>query len=394
MNLNIGLNQFIISFTGLIFILEILKNMIASEQKSKKYLKVLLETPNYIKKVKHKYYYKHIIDDDEVAEINNNQTLNFIKEIIYLSKEYGDIKENGKSIFISNLNLMIEYMKMEEFKYKLRKYFFKGANWALVLPIIMLLPSKGIVTGIFPELDEYFSRAEYYSSVLLFFIITYFVFLMVNNVVMLNINRTIVSVNYILVFFAIILLRNISLIILALIVGIIYIKCLKAYKKKSYEEQKNNEVFKMNIVIDILKNYTNIGVRDFSIWAIKFCEIDSNKFEKFVSNYESGSVRELDNLINSIDNIELKEMLEAFRNIENGMDVKTAFEYIEMEREFIKTTKKNRDDLYIKAIKMFIEIVGVIPFYVLVIINIVLPIVVMGIKELEELMDVLKGGVM
>lgn len=101
-----------------------------------------------------------------------NKFLKIFAGFSYLIKEYGDKKVNGVSLYIKNMNFIIEEIQLEILKTNQLAYWLKGLKIIVLFPLIL------------PPLIEWWARAsfpvvsEFYDSSLAFFI-KCFIFFMV-----------------------------------------------------------------------------------------------------------------------------------------------------------------------------------------------------------------------
>lgn len=159
--------------------------------------KLLKQQIYYLELLRHKYYEHNSVEDanHEVCDILNqegyfeiygqaerindiltsadsetelekyyqtapNKYLKMLAGILYITKEYGDSKNNGKSTFVSCISYLSSEIKTDIFKREKLKYALKGINLISVLPLFFFKPLRTWASGSFAPLKNfYYSKA-------------------------------------------------------------------------------------------------------------------------------------------------------------------------------------------------------------------------------------------
>ncbi|NMA67143.1 MAG: hypothetical protein GX957_13080 [Clostridiaceae bacterium] len=85
-----------------------------------------------------------------------NKYLKMLAGILYIIKEYGDTKNNGKSTFISCITYLGSEIKSDIYKREKLKYALKGMNLISVLPLFFLKPLRNWVSNCFVPLKNFY----------------------------------------------------------------------------------------------------------------------------------------------------------------------------------------------------------------------------------------------
>lgn len=115
---------------------------------------------------------------EEYYEGNPNKFLKILAGFSYMVKEYGDKKINGVSLYIKNLNYIIEEVYLEIVKKSQLEYWLKGLPVIVLLPILFPPWIENWMSSSFPASKEFFqsSTAFFLKNIIIFLIIACYVF--------------------------------------------------------------------------------------------------------------------------------------------------------------------------------------------------------------------------
>lgn len=190
------------------FIYKIIMNLLTDNNKNRQ----LLALTDYIGDIKHYYHATGMVSEafyeadsrekgkngSECKQIYNllngaepekklnifysgdsNRFVKILAGFSYLVYEYGDRKINGVSVFIKNLNYLIDEINIEVIKNNQITFWLKGLNLITIIPVVLIPLVQLLVTGMFPVVNEFYntSSAFYIQSFLIFSMIISYIFI-------------------------------------------------------------------------------------------------------------------------------------------------------------------------------------------------------------------------
>ncbi|MBQ9657628.1 MAG: hypothetical protein IJV31_02535 [Clostridia bacterium] len=106
--------------------------------------------------------YEILISDDPETELEKYYDVapnSYLKEfagISYLTKEFGDRKENGTSLYLKNINNITQEMQLEILKRDKLKHVFQSLTVISIVPVLLLEPLKNWAVGNFSFTESFY----------------------------------------------------------------------------------------------------------------------------------------------------------------------------------------------------------------------------------------------
>lgn len=94
---------------------------------------------------------------EKYYEIAPNKYLKMLAGILYITKEYGDTKVNGSSVFVRCLSYLSNEIKAELYKREKLKYALKSLNIISVVPLFFLKPLRSWASRSFAPLENFYT---------------------------------------------------------------------------------------------------------------------------------------------------------------------------------------------------------------------------------------------
>lgn len=114
--------------------------------------------------------------DEKIEQYNESAPNKFMKTfmaICYLVQRFGDNRDDGKSIYLNNLNYLKQEINMEILKREKLGYLFQSLSTIAVFPIFTLKPLENWAISNIPELKEYYNGAYGFCAVIVLFLLVF-----------------------------------------------------------------------------------------------------------------------------------------------------------------------------------------------------------------------------
>lgn len=119
---------------------------------------------------------------EKYVEVAPNRFLLLLAAICSSVKEYGDKKmEDGKSIFLKNLNYLKEELNTERIRLKRRVAAFQGKVFSVLIPLFVLKPVELWAISNMPDLKNFYSGAGGIITLALIMVVTFVCYEAINT---------------------------------------------------------------------------------------------------------------------------------------------------------------------------------------------------------------------
>lgn len=119
---------------------------------------------------------------EKYMETAPNRFLLLLAAICSSVKEYGDKKiEDGKSIFLKNLNYLKEELNEERNRLRSKQIAFTGKVFGVFIPLFILKPAEYILTVSMPDLKNFYSGAAGAVSLAVIVVTTFICYELINT---------------------------------------------------------------------------------------------------------------------------------------------------------------------------------------------------------------------
>ena len=131
--------------------------------------------------------YEVLISDDPETELEKYYDIapnSFLKEfagISYLTKEFGDRKVNGASLYLKNVNNITQEMQLEIFKRDKLNYVFQSLSVISIVPILMLEPLRSWAVSNFSFTANWYNGKSGMIVQILILLITFLSYILVRK---------------------------------------------------------------------------------------------------------------------------------------------------------------------------------------------------------------------
>ena len=210
----ITLSNYLLMFTLLIFELFMIDTLIDGSI-DKKDTNLLKEQLDFFSEIRHAYHeynmveeaiyqvsqddemdisrqgekiYEILISDDPEMELEKYYDIApnvFLKEfagISYLTKEFGDRKVNGASLYLRNINNITKEMQLEILKRDKLNYVFQSLSFISIAPILLLEPLKSWSVSNFSFTESWYNGKPGMIVQILILIITFISYVLVRKI--------------------------------------------------------------------------------------------------------------------------------------------------------------------------------------------------------------------
>ena len=210
----ITLSNYLLMFTLLIFELFMIDTLIDGSI-DKKDTNLLKEQLDFFSEIRHAYHeynmveeaiyqvsqddemdisrqgekiYEILISDDPEMELEKYYDIApnvFLKEfagISYLTKEFGDRKINGASLYLKNINNITKEMQLEILKRDKLNYVFQSLSFISIAPILLLEPLKSWSVSNFSFTESWYNGKPGMIVQILILILTFISYVLVRRI--------------------------------------------------------------------------------------------------------------------------------------------------------------------------------------------------------------------
>ena len=210
----ITLSNYLLMFTLLIFELFMIDTLIDGSI-DKKDTNLLKEQLDFFSEIRHAYHeynmveeaiyqvsqddemdisrqgekiYEILISDDPEMELEKYYDIApnvFLKEfagVSYLTKEFGDRKVNGASLYLRNINNITKEMQLEILKRDKLNYVFQSLSFISIAPILLLEPLKSWSVSNFSFTESWYNGKPGMIVQILILIITFISYVLVRKI--------------------------------------------------------------------------------------------------------------------------------------------------------------------------------------------------------------------
>ena len=131
--------------------------------------------------------YEILISDDPEMELEKYYDVapnSFLKEfagVSYLTKEFGDRKVDGASLYLKNVNNITQEMQLEILKRDKLNYVFQSLAFISVTPVLLLEPLRNWAVGSFPFTESWYNGKIGMIVQILIMVITFISYILVRK---------------------------------------------------------------------------------------------------------------------------------------------------------------------------------------------------------------------
>jgi Flp pilus assembly protein TadB len=182
-------------------------------------------------------------------------------------------------------------------------------------------------------------------------------------------------------------------VILSLVLAFIFIDIptwFLKFKKSLIVNDMLEETFTFDTIVLLLMHHSRCSVDLIIEWFEKFSNVFYNPLKVCSNELSKGSLYALNNLRDSVNYKPFKRIINRLL-IAEKIPVSKAFDSLETEREFYKYERKDENEKSITRRVSIAELVGFIPFIYVIIIYLIAPIGITAFKQLNDIMELMKG---
>ncbi|MCQ2978172.1 MAG: hypothetical protein MJ245_00030 [Clostridia bacterium] len=470
-------------------------------------VKILYQMPEMIDELKSSYYEKRMIDESlslaieglpyeisqkcekirnvltssnikiEVEKYNrecNNKFLKLLMNILYIAKEYGDKNLNEgdnktnikNSVFIKNLNYLLEEVNIEITKQNLFKMKFSGLIFVTIFPLLFInLVEKWSVSN-FEILSTFYESFAGFILKNITVLVCIFASLLIvkikdsqtnieivknkfnlkNNSIKNSKNKKLEkmigklipdkkSKQYILlsqkideakieltpdkyykdkILYCILamlcmlvmfisantyldvvtgktlFIELFSMIVIGLLATLI-VDFNIFFEKNIKKANKENEINNFRSIILILIHYSFVSAEEILVYLEKYSYIYKNEIRRCLNDYEKDGEYAISKIRNEVKEKSLKKLFRSLLQCVKNITVQQAFSFLESERDFYKEETKNKNMQEVNEKTNLAQMVSQIPYYTLILLYFITPMVYTGMKELSSLLMQIKN---
>lgn len=158
------------------------------------------------------------------------------------------------------------------------------------------------------------------------------------------------------------------------------------FQKTLRKADMQDEVFQFHTIIILLMHHKNVDVQTILQWMNQFSRAFREPITRCLNNIQNLHLA-LENLKQDVKYKEFVYIIDNLQIAGDKLDLKSAFDSLELEREFYKENRKELNkQLVNKKIEMG-KIIGFIPFYASIILYLVFPIIFVSLTNMKQIIN-------
>lgn len=163
------------------------------------------------------------------------------------------------------------------------------------------------------------------------------------------------------------------------------------FEKKLKKTDAINEINSFRCIISMIINYSFASCEEVLRYLEKYSKIFKNSIRKCLNDFENGSEYALCVMKEEVKEKGFKKIIRALIQCSRNIKIKEAFSYLESERDFYREEKKNQNAQTVNEKTNLAQMLSLIPYYVLMVLYFITPMVVTGIQEIGEMLEQIKN---
>jgi hypothetical protein len=166
---------------------------------------------------------------------------------------------------------------------------------------------------------------------------------------------------------------------------------LLLFQKSLKKVDMQDEVFQFHTIIILLMHHGNVDVQVILEWMKQFSDVFRNPIIKCLNNFH--------NPYQALQQLKADAKFKEFENIVDNLQMATdkiniisAFDSLELERDFYKDSRKEQNKHIVEKKIGMGKLIGFIPFYAVIALYLVLPLLYSSISSMTSVMTQIRGG--
>lgn len=163
------------------------------------------------------------------------------------------------------------------------------------------------------------------------------------------------------------------------------------FEKHVRKANKENEINNFRSIILILIHYPFVSAEEILLYLEKYSYIYKNEIRRCLTDYEKDGEYAINRIKNEVKEKSLKKLFRSLLQCVKNIKVSQAFSFLETERDFYKEETKNKNTQDVLEKTNLAQLISQIPYYTLVLLYFIVPMVYTGIEELGKLIAEIKA---
>ncbi|MCQ2749407.1 MAG: hypothetical protein MJ246_05460 [Clostridia bacterium] len=225
------------------------------------------------------------------------------------------------------------------------------------------------------------SPDNYYSSKIKTAIVSFLIIM----TILLEANRYLSSISYKTILLEVVVAAGLSILFT---LGI-DVKLL--FEKKLKKTEALNEINSFRCIISMITNYSFASCEEVLRYLEKYSKVFRNSIRKCLNDFENGSEYALSCMKEEVREKDFKKIIRSLIQCSKNIKIKEAFGYLESERDFYREEKKNQNAQTVNEKTNLAQMLSLMPYYVLMVLYFITPMVVTGIQEIGEMLEQIRN---
>lgn len=163
------------------------------------------------------------------------------------------------------------------------------------------------------------------------------------------------------------------------------------FEKKLKKTDAMNEINSFRCIISMIINYSFASCEEVLRYLEKYSKVFKNVIRKCLNDFENGSEYALSCMKEEVQEKDFKKIIRSLIQCSKNIKIKEAFGYLESEKDFFREEKKNKNAQIVNEKTNLAQMLSLMPYYVLMILYFITPMVVTGIKEIGEMLEQIRN---
>jgi hypothetical protein len=163
------------------------------------------------------------------------------------------------------------------------------------------------------------------------------------------------------------------------------------FQKKMRQMEMENEVMQFQTIIVMLMKIERVNVEMILEWLERYANIFKEPISRCVNNYESGAWEALEELRNSVTNLDMIRIVESLQAAVEKIPIREAFDELDADRDYHQEKRKATNEMLISRKGLIGKGVGFAPMICLFVGYLIIPLVVIGVTSMSGAFSQLGG---
>ncbi len=290
----------------------------------------------------------------EYRESAPNRYLKLLLSLVYITREYGDTKVEGQSIFMKNLSYLSDEIRLEMAKREKLNHELKSLNAIVLVPLAAMWPVADYAGKRFEPLVAIYEGPTGY--------------------LLAGLTVAAVVVCYY-------LLRRLQKVDEG--------GGVRRRSRRLYREAAELEIHGLMAIVMMLMHHERMAVEDVVEWMEMYSEHAKEPLQRCLNEMTAGEEEALERLDAAVGLAEFSRLVGKLKQATMDLTLAQAFDEMERERRFFYEMRKELDQRQVERKMSMGKMIGFVPMYVMVLAYVAAPMLLVSFREMDTYFNTL-----